>query len=77
MIEINGEKRRCYKFAHFQLFKVKYKFVNLELFDAKFLFSGKHIFRKQKIAAVYGCAFLASNFKLARKNDDLLSSRLK
>ena len=66
-----------YKFVHLQLFNVKYKFVHLQQFDVKFLFSEKHIFRKQKKTPVYGRAFVVSDFKLTRENDDLLSSRHK
>ena len=29
----------------------------------------EHIFRKQKRTAVYGCAFLVSDFKLIQEND--------
>ena len=45
------------------------------LFDAIFLFSENHVFGKQKRMAVYGRTSLVSEFKLARKNGDLLSLR--
>ena len=60
-----------YKFVHLQLFNIRYKFVQLNLFDVKFLIFGKHIFRKQKRTAVYGCAPLVLGFKLTRENDEL------
>ena len=66
---------RVYKFVHLQLLNVKYKCVHLQLFDVKFLFSEKHVFRKQKKRAVYGCVSFVPDFKLTRKNDDVLSSR--
>ena len=47
------------------------------LFDVKFLFSKNPIFRKQKRIAVCGPASLVSDFKLTRKNDDMLFSRHK
>ena len=66
---------RVYKFVHLQLLNVKYKFVHLQLFDVKFWFSEKHVIRKQKRKGVYGCASFVPDFKLTRKNDDVLSSR--
>ena len=69
---------RFNKFVYsIQLFNVKCKFVHLQLFTVKFLFTENHIFRKQKRTAVYGHVSLVLDLKLARENDELLSSRHK
>ena len=73
----NQLPKRLYGFVHLQLFNVKYKFVHLQLFDAKVLFIVKHIIRNQKRTSVNRCVPLIQDFKLTRKNDDLLPSRQK
>ena len=73
----NQLPKRLYGFVHLQLFNVKYKFVHLQLFDVKVLFFVKHIIGKQNRMAVHRCASLTSDFKLTRKNDDLLPLRQK
>ena len=73
----NQLPKRLYGFVHLKLFNVKYKFVHLQLFDVKVLFIVKHIICKQKRTAVNRCLPLIQDFKLTRKNDDLLPSMQK
>ena len=74
----NNELRNKFcKFVHLQLFSVKCKFVHLQLFDVKLFFPEKHIFREQKRTVCYGRASVISDFKLTRKNNDLLYLRHK
>ena len=59
----------------FNYLTLNIKLFSFKLFDVKCLFSENHVIRKQKRTAClwsYGRAFLVSDFKLTRENDDLL-----
>ena len=50
---------------------------SIHLFYVKFLFSENDIFPELKRAAVHVRAYLASNFKLTRENDDMMTCYLR
>ena len=71
-----------YLTSNINLFIFNSTTLNINLFilnclTLNFLFSEKHIFCKEKRTAIYGRLSAVSDFKLTRKNDDLLSLRHK